>query len=84
MSARRRVRRPWRPSRGQVMKAMCITPCGWLWTTGDVFSHSSGGWKSKIGLSAGPRSLRKLWEENPSLPLLACSGCWRSLAFLGL
>ena len=26
----------------------------------------------------------KALGENPSLPLLVCSGCWRSLAFLGL
>ena len=48
---------------------------------GGVYSHGSGGAKSKIKVSAGPHSLWSLWGRGESF---ASSGFWQLLAFLGL
>lgn len=46
-----------------------------IWNNRNVFSHTSGGGKSKIKMWAGPESLWRPQERSHPLLLLASSGC---------
>lgn len=60
---------------------------GWGWGTvlkQEVYSLSSGGWKSKLKVLAGWFLLEVPRENLFQAFLLVPAGCWQSSVFLGL